>query len=104
MPRGLEDPDWCKNSRCVALSAARMNGKRKCNVKNRVSVALLTEKPPQSQNTISLPTTGIAEAKLVITVAPQKDICPHGSTYPKNAVPINKRRITTPITHVSLNW
>jgi len=43
-------------------------------VKNRVNVAFLTEKPPHSHNTISLPTKGIAEAKLVITVAPQKDI------------------------------
>ena len=25
---------------------------------------------------------------LVITVAPQNDICPHGSTYPINAVTI----------------
>lgn len=27
----------------------------------------------------------MAEKMLVITVAPQNDICPHGSTYPKNA-------------------
>jgi len=26
------------------------------------------------------PTIGIADAKLVITVAPQNDICPQGST------------------------
>jgi len=36
----------------------------------------------------SSPTYGIAETTPVITVAPQKDICPHGSTYPKNAVAI----------------
>jgi len=25
----------------------------------------------------------MAETRLVMTVAPQKDICPHGNTYPK---------------------
>jgi hypothetical protein len=39
---------------------------------------------------------GIAEIKLVITVAPQKDICPQGNTYPIKAVPINKNRIIVP--------
>jgi hypothetical protein len=34
-------------------------------------VALLIEKPPHNQVTISVPITGIAETKLVITVAPQ---------------------------------
>merc|ERR550517_1895170 len=63
----------------------------------RVRVAFLTENPPHSQRTISLPTRGIAEARLVITVATQKDICPHGNTYPKKAVPISKSKITTPI-------
>lgn len=33
---------------------------------------------------------------LVITVAPQKDICPQGSTYPMKAAPIVASRITTP--------
>ena len=79
-----------------------MKGSKKCNVKNRVRVAFLTENPPHNQRTISLPTTGIAEARLVITVAPQKDICPHGSTYPKKAVPISKSKITTPTLQVSL--
>jgi hypothetical protein len=30
---------------------------------------------------MSSPTKGIADNKFVITVAPQKDICPHGNTY-----------------------
>jgi len=46
---------------------------------------------------------GMAENKLVITVAPQKDICPHGSTYPKNAVAITINRIITPTIHVCIN-
>jgi hypothetical protein len=48
------------------------------------------------------PKYGIAESKLVITVAPQNDICPHGKTYPIKAVPINKNKRITPIIHVYL--
>jgi len=44
-------------------------------VKKRFKVALSTEKPPQSQVTIMSPTTGIALAKLVMIVVPQKLIC-----------------------------
>lgn len=36
----------------------------------------------------------------VITVAPQKDICPHGSTYPRNAEAMNSTRIESPLDHV----
>jgi len=35
-----------------------------------------------------VPKKGIADKRLVITVAAQYDICPQGKTYPKNAVPI----------------
>jgi len=52
---------------------------------------------------MSSPINGMAEARFVITVAPQKDICPHGRTYPKNAAPITHRRITTPTIHVNIN-
>ena len=51
-----------------------IKGNKKWNVKNRVSVAFLTANPPHSQRTISEPIIGMAEARLVITVAPQKDI------------------------------
>jgi hypothetical protein len=43
---------------------------------------------------------GIADIMFVITAAPQKDICPHGSTYPIKAVAIVINRITTPVIHV----
>jgi hypothetical protein len=43
---------------------------------------------------------GTAENRLVITVAPQNDICPHGKTYPKNAVAIVINKIITPTIHV----
>lgn len=44
----------------------------------------------------------MALTKLVITVAAQYDIWPHGSTYPKNAVKIVKNKIVTPIDQVSM--
>ena len=57
-----------------------MNGKIKKKKKNRVRVALSTENPPQIHSTRFVPIYGIAERRLVITVAPQNDICPHGKT------------------------
>ena len=62
------------------VKAAMMNGKRKWKAKNRVRVALSTEKPPQIHWTRVLPIYGTAERRLVMTVAPQNDICPQGST------------------------
>jgi len=78
-----------------------IKGNRKWSEKNRFNVAFDTENPPQSHWTIDSPTIGIAEAKFVITVAPQNDICPQGSTYPKKAVAIviNSKKI--PDIHVS---
>lgn len=57
-----------------------INGRIKWRAKNRVRVALSTENPPQIHSTRSVPMYGTADSKLVITVAPQKDICPHGKT------------------------
>ncbi|MEY6245680.1 hypothetical protein WJF22_23430, partial [Salmonella enterica subsp. enterica serovar Corvallis] len=78
------------------------NGKRKWKAKNRVSVALSTEKPPQIHWTKASPAYGTAERRLVITVAPQNDICPQGRTYPTKAVIMARRNRITPIFHVSL--
>jgi hypothetical protein len=44
---------------------------------------------------------GMAENRLVITDAPQNLICPHGRMYPMNAVAIVKKKIITPMFHVS---
>lgn len=74
------DPVSCRKIRCTPARAAIINGKMKWNAKNRVRVALSTEKPPQIHSTKSVPMYGIADNRFVITVAPQKDICPHGST------------------------
>lgn len=48
--------------------------------KNRVRVGLSTENPPHSHSTRVCPMYGIAENRFVITVAPQNDIWPQGST------------------------
>lgn len=47
----------------------------------------------------------MVDAKLVITVAPQKDIWPQGKIYPKKAVPIknNNNDIPTPQVSTFLN-
>jgi len=60
---------------------------------------LSTEKPPQSHSAIGVPITGIALAKFVITVAPQKLIWPQGKTYPMKAVAIIRINIITPLNH-----
>ena len=102
IPVGFLDPVWWRKNRCIIDRAAMMNGNRKWKAKNRVRVALSTENPPQSHCTIDVPMYGTAEISFVITVAPQKDICPQGSTYPTNAVSMVSRRRITPIFHVSL--
>ena len=63
--------------------------------------ALSTENPPQIHSTRFVPMYGIAERRLVMTVAPQNDICPHGRTYPVNAVAIVANRRITLTFHVS---
>ena len=64
-------------------------------------MALSTENPPHSHNDIDLPIRGIAEKRLVITVAPQKLICPHGNTYPVKAVAIINMKIKSPEYHTN---
>lgn len=71
----------------------------KCREKNRFKVGCDTEGPPQIQVTKSIPTRGMVDRTPVITVAPQNDICPHGSTYPKKAVAIVASINITPDTH-----
>jgi len=56
--------------------------------------------PPHNHNTNCVPQRGIVEIRLVITVAPQNDICPQGSTYPKKAVAITKSKIEVPDSQV----
>lgn len=79
------------------------NGSRKWSEKNRVKVGALTENPPHNHFTIMSPQIGMADRRLVITVAAQKDICPHGSTYPIKAVAIRIIMIEIPEFHVCAN-
>lgn len=44
---GLFDPVSCRKRACRIVAAIMVKGRRKWNVKNRVRVALSTEKPPQ---------------------------------------------------------
>lgn len=80
IPDGLLDPVSCRNRRWTSTRAVIMNGRMKWKAKNRVKVALSTEKPPQIHSTSVVPIYGMADKRLVMTVAPQNDICPHGST------------------------
>lgn len=100
LPIGLLDPVECSKTKCNITKAVKIIGIMKCKEKKRESVAFSIEKPPQSHSTIVFPIYGIADSKLVITVAPQNDICPHGSTYPKNADPIKIKIIDAPDIHV----
>lgn len=85
------------------VKAAIKNGNKKWITKNRFKVALSTENPPHNHWTIGIPNTGTVDKRLVITVAPQNDICPQGNTYPMNAVPIVINNRITPIVQVSMH-
>lgn len=86
VPVGFEDPVVWRVIRWIRAIAEMIMGTRKCREKNRFKVGWDTEKFPHIHSTSFLPTRGRAEKMLVITVAPQNDICPHGRTYPRKAV------------------
>ena len=65
----MDNPKHCQDKR-----------KQEIKTKNRLKVAPPTAKPPHNHITTVSPSTGKAETKLVMTVAPQKDICPQGRT------------------------
>lgn len=56
IPTGLLDPVSCRKRRWRIVTATMTNGNRKWKVKNRVSVALSTENPPQIHSTSMVPT------------------------------------------------
>jgi hypothetical protein len=88
----------CSKCKCKTISPRIIIGSRKCSEKNRPRHAPPNENPPQTMITISSP-IGRTLTKLVITVAPQKDICPQGNTYPKNDALIVRINNTTPTFH-----
>lgn len=87
----------------MTVSRIKMNGRRKWRAKNRTRVALLTANPPQTHLTRFAPIYGIADRKLVITVAAQNLIWPQGRTYPINAVAIVRINSRTPTIQVSIS-
>lgn len=101
-PEGFDDPVSWRKIRWRTTKIRIINGKIKWKEKNRVKVGLSTEKPPQIHSTNVIPMYGIADTKLVITVAPQKDICPQGRTYPTKAVIIEINRMKIPDNHVGV--
>lgn len=100
---GELEPVSCSDIKCIIINTLRINGVKKCNEKNRDKVAWLTENPPHTHSTIIWPIYGIDEIRFVITLVPQKDICPHGKTYPKKAVAIKIKTIITPEAHTWVN-
>lgn len=102
-PDGLFDPVSCRNRRWTITRVAIMKGRMKWKAKNHFRLALSTESPPQIHSTKVVPIYGIADKRFVITVAPQDDNCPHGNTYPMNAVAITVNRRRIPMFHVSRN-
>lgn len=99
-PKGLVLPFSWRKIKWTADNPIIKKGRIKCNLKNRVKVGWPTENLPQIHSTKLGPKYGIADIKLVITVAPQNDICPHGKTYPKKAVAILTNKIVTPTIQV----
>ena len=81
---------------CTAARAARIKGNRKCREKNRFRVGSPTANPPQTSWVRSTPMPGTALSMDVITVAPQRLICPNTRQYPRKAVRIITIRMTTP--------
>jgi len=80
VPVGVEDPLMCRAIRWSITMNVRIKGRKKWSIKNRDRVAWLIENPPHNHCTIVSPKYGIADTRFVITVAPQNDICPQGST------------------------
>jgi len=87
----------CINHKCRYITHNNIAGNIKCNTKNRFNVKLPTTEDPQINFTKVVPTIGIIPNKLVITVAPQKDICPQGNTYPVKEIPIIKYQQAKPL-------
>jgi len=86
----LLDPLKCNKKICKPIKINKTKGKIKCREYIVWSIGLETEKLPQIQITKLFP-IGITVNKLVITVAPHKDICPQTKTYPKKAIAIKTK-------------
>jgi hypothetical protein len=70
--KGFVEPSICKKIKCSEDAPAKINGNKYCKLNNLFKVGLSILKPPHNHFAMFSPTPGIAEAKFVITVAPQK--------------------------------
>lgn len=100
IPIGLLEPVSWRKTKWIRDTAIIENGIRKCKTRNRFKVGSPTEYPPHTVSTNVPPIMGTAESRLVMTVAAQNDICPHGRTYPRNAVSMDRINRITPEYHV----
>jgi hypothetical protein len=64
-------------------------------------LTLLIELPPSINSIIivSILEIALAPVRLLLVVVPQYDSCPHGSTYPMNAVAIGRIKIVTSLSY-----
>jgi hypothetical protein len=86
----------CSKIKCTKITPTTTSGIRKCNENIRPKVALQIVKPAHTFSKIrSL--LGKTLNKLVITVAPHKDIFPHGNTYLRKAAPITRIKSKLPL-------
>jgi hypothetical protein len=76
-------------------------GSKKWREKKNFIVKSFTLNPVHNHMIKFVPIHGITEKNFVITVAAQKDIWPHGKTYPIKAIAIVINKILTPEFQVS---
>ena len=76
IPVGFEDSVECKKHKWIKINNIMINGRIKWKDKKRFGIELLIENPSQIYIINIFPICGMFDIRLVITVAPQKDICP----------------------------
>ena len=86
----------CNRIKCITIIPITNNGTKKCSENIRLKVALQIVNPAQTFIKIISP-LGSTLNKLVMTVAPHRDIFPQGRTYPKNAAPITNTNKSLPL-------
>ena len=82
-----DDPVSCNKIIWIITKTNKIKGIKKCKVKNKDKVGALILKFPHIQIT---KLGSITLKRFVITVPPQRDICPQGRTYPIKAAAISK--------------
>jgi hypothetical protein len=86
----------CNKIRCTKIIPITNNGTKKCRENIRLNVALQIVNLAHTLSKINSP-LGRTLNKLVITVAPHKDIFLQGNTYLKKAAPITNTNNKPPL-------